>query len=112
MERIGAGRNHGGRYPTRENYEPNPNQRRHSPVQVGDDRTYPIDSICQIGLLVTFLPAPLHAQSRTILNLWTAPQTRPSRHQTLPGSGPRHGRRTDREQHIADKIRSVEEKLR
>jgi hypothetical protein len=52
------------------------------------------------------------AQSRTILNLWTAPQTRPSRHQTLPGSGPRHGRRTDREQHIADKIRSVEEKLR
>src|ERR1035438_2897688 len=66
MERIGAGRNHGGRYPTRENYEPNPNQRRHSPVQVGDDRTYPIDSICQIGLLVTFLPAPLHAQSRTI----------------------------------------------
>jgi len=79
-----------------EDYEPNPNQRRQSPSENGDYLNYPTDSVWQNGFVRHISPcaAPctnLHnrAQSRTILNLWTAssPSTPWARRASLPPCG-------------------------
>ena len=82
---------------------------------MGDNFIYLIDSIGKMDSSVTFLPAPLRAQPCTIAhNSEPLDSLKPVHPMGAPRITPtlRFGTRTDREQHIEDKIYSVEEKSR